>query len=54
MKSKSKVKNRVKYIRGDGYKIINKDGTLSPETYYSKQGAIDMVNNVFHSHAFKP
>ena len=38
-----KILTQIKYIRGEGYKIIGKDGDLSPETYYSKVGAAAMI-----------
>jgi len=44
------VLKRIKRIRkkpGQGYKIIQKDGTLSPETYYSRIGAAAMIMGVW-------
>ncbi len=38
-----KILKQIKYIRGNGYKIIYKNGQLSPETYYSKVGAAAMI-----------
>lgn len=43
----SKIKARIKYLRGEGYKIKLKDGTLSAETYYSKVGAAAMLLGVW-------
>lgn len=41
-----KVLKQIKYVKGEGYKIIQKDG-LSPETYYSRVGAAAMIMGVF-------
>jgi Txe/YoeB family toxin of Txe-Axe toxin-antitoxin module len=38
-----KVLKQIKYIRGDGYKIIYKNKNLSSETYYSRVGAAAMI-----------
>lgn len=48
------IKRRIRYIRGDGYKIVGKNGTLSAETYHSQVGAAMMLLGTFHSHAFNP
>ena len=42
-----KILKQIKYIRGDGYKIVGKDGKLCPETYYSKVGAAAMIMGVW-------
>ena len=44
-----KILNQIKYIRKDGYKIIYKNGQLSPETYHSKVGAAAMIMGVWDS-----
>ncbi len=43
-----KVLKKIKYIRGDGYKIIENNG-LSKETYYSKIGAAAMIMGIWDS-----
>ena len=42
-----KILKQITYIRGDGYKIIYKNGQLSPETYHSKVGAAAMIMGVW-------
>ena len=43
-----KVLKQIKYIKSErGYKIICKDGELSPETYHSKIGAAAMIMGVW-------
>jgi len=44
-----KVLKQIKYIRGHGYKIINKSGSLSVETYYSKIGAAAIIMGIWDS-----
>ncbi len=46
------IKRQIRYVRGKGYKIIGRDGKLSPETYYSQSGAAMMLVGEFHSYAF--
>ena len=49
-----RIKKQIRYVRGEGYKIIYKDGSLSPETYYSQVGAAMMLMGIFYSHAYEP
>lgn len=49
-----RIRKRIRYVRGEGYKIIGKDGMLSPETYYSQAGAAAMLMGTFRSRAFNP
>ena len=44
-----KVLKQIKYIRGEGYKIIYGDGQLSPETYYSRVGAAARIMGIWGS-----
>ncbi len=47
-----KIRRQIRYVRGQGYKIVGRDGKLSPETYYSQGGAAMMLMGTFHSYAF--
>jgi len=53
-KPTSDKKPKVRYVRGEGYKIISPDGTKSPETYLTRRGAQDMLDGRFYSHAYAP
>ena len=48
----AKTRKQIRYVRGDGYRIIGKDGKPVPGTFYSKVGAAMMLMGTFHSHAF--
>lgn len=34
-----KILKQIKYVRGDGYRILRKDGTFEAVTFQSKVGA---------------
>ena len=49
-----RVKKQIRYVRGDGYRIIGKNGKLEPGTFYSQVGAAMMLMGKFYSHAYDP
>jgi len=47
-----KIAKQIRYVRGQGYRILRKDGTFEIGTFYAKAGAAMMLMGTFHSHAF--
>jgi hypothetical protein len=46
-----KIAKRLRYVRGQGFRILRKDGTFEVGAFYAKAGAAMMLIGTFHSHA---